>query len=303
MSEPYPVILITGYLGAGKTTFLNHVLASEPIRSQRVALLINEFGKLGVDGALVRGDAAGRYEINQGSLFCSCTHAELLNALRSIAANDRPDLVLIEATGIAEPGDFGKLIAEPTLEQQFAVRAVVCLVDVPNLPKQAAFLQAARRQVRAADGIVLNKTDQAATEELDAVRGMLAEMNPRAKQTTAEFGRVDPVWLDSLEHVPGEAHQNTAPPLDLIATSYSLDRPMDRTAFEQMVHDLGRSLLRLKGNLDFGDGPMFVDVVAGTIRAAVQPAGLSAETPTAFTAITWKLPKDELDEAIEDCLG
>ena len=114
-----PLLLLTGYLGAGKTTLLNHLLARPSIRGKNVSLIINEFGELGVDGRLVDSGARPLYELNKGSLFCVCIRTDFLDVLETIVNGGKPDLVLVEATGVAEPRDIESMLDEPHLAGKF----------------------------------------------------------------------------------------------------------------------------------------------------------------------------------------
>jgi len=155
---PIPVYLITGYLGSGKTTLLNHLLATPQLRSQRVALIVNEFGTLGVDGQLLEQAADHVFELNRGSLFCACIHADFVRTLETIARDIRPDVVLAEASGVAQTSDLGNFFDTPPARDQFQVQANLCVVD-PNVTKVLPYLKAARVQVTWADGLVINKSD------------------------------------------------------------------------------------------------------------------------------------------------
>ena len=125
MNDPIDVLMLTGYLGAGKSTLLQGLMKLPETARRDPALLINEFGQQGVDGRLFDDAGCPLYEINRGSLFCICTHADLLAALEQLAAQ-RPGVVLIEATGVAETRDFESLLEEPHLHQQFRVAQCLC---------------------------------------------------------------------------------------------------------------------------------------------------------------------------------
>jgi G3E family GTPase len=292
-----PAILLTGYLGSGKTTFLNHLLSSPPWRDQRVALLINEFGPLGIDGSLVQGEAEKTYEINQGSLFCSCTHEQLLKVLEDLAGNVRPEVVLIEATGIAEPADFLQLIGAEHLKGLFEVRATICLVDAERFPTAAATMRAARKQVEFADGLVINKTDLVDEEELQKLRTLLGGMAPRAEQTTAAWGRVEPEWVLSLQHIQRTGEVASAPPIDVYAHTFTAETPLDRRAFERFLAELGGQLLRLKGNVDFGRGGRFIEL-AGSKLLEREPVDLKGPS-TNLAMIVWQRPRNQLQADLD----
>jgi G3E family GTPase len=287
-----PTYILTGYLGAGKTTLLNHLLASRPLAGKEVALIINEFGTLGVDAALARGDRDATFEINCGSIFCSCTASELVNALRDIAADIKPAALLIEATGIAEPADLLKLVDGHPLAKKFDVRASVAVIDARNFPAAAANMRAARQQAARADGLIINKIDLVAEADLAKLRALLSEMNPESPRVEVTHARVPAGWLDGLTHRPSPPVNICAPPIGIATVSIETAAAVDRTAFEQVVADLGEKLLRLKGNIDFGKGPRFIELVGGQL-SETDPASLGAP-PTRFAIIAWNVLPDDL---------
>lgn len=294
--EPIPVILVTGYLGAGKTTLVNYLLGSAELAGKDIALIINEFSPVGVDGALVRDDVAAKYEINRGSLFCSCTKGELLETLQAISRQVKPDAVIVEATGIATPADFIEMIDAPDLAERFTVRCSVAVVDAKTFPVTAATLQAARRQAYWADGLVINKIDLVGPTELDKLRDMLSGLNPDAPQVQVVRGEIPEGFLGSLTHTPRGGSAADAPPIDIYTLQLTSETPVDRGGFESAVRSLGHKLLRLKGNVDFGDGPVFVELAGEVLSVNDRPARLAGPA-TNLAVIAWQVPRDELQQA------
>ena len=289
-----PIILVTGYLGAGKTTLVNQLLRSSGLADKRVALIVNEFGALGVDGALIDSErAAAMYEINSGSLFCSCVQGKLIRTVREIVEIHRPDVVLVEATGVAVPSDLLAMLG--AVGEGIEIHSTVAVIDARTFPETAAFLQAASQQVAWADGVVINKTDLADASQRDQARMLAEGLNPTAP--IAEVCRADVPWewVASLSHRPREAGAVDAPPAGIVARGYESDGTVGRAAFEQAVRGLGARLLRLKGNIDFGQGSVFVEWAGGELIVSGAPAALGRR-PVRFTAIAWDTTPAKLDE-------
>lgn len=288
---PIPLVILTGYLGAGKTSLLNHLLALPSVHGRRLALIINEFGTLGIDGLKVKSGAHAKFELNRGSLFCICIKTEFVKTLTTIAEEVRPELVLVEATGVADPCDIEQFLEVPTLAGRFRVQASVCVVDAEGFTRAATFMQAARRQAVWADGLAINKTDLVTRTDIGILRHVLTGLNPRAPQVEVTYGRIPEEFLLSLVHArrPGAAAER--PPDGLVSVSLQTDRVVDRAAFLGAIAALGDSLLRLKGVVRFPDGGAFVEVVNGRVTEAQTPAGSEA---TAFVAIGWQLSRDTL---------
>jgi G3E family GTPase len=287
-----PVYLITGYLGSGKTTLLNHLLASPQLRSQRVALIVNEFGTLGIDGQLLEQAADHVFELNRGSLFCACIHADFVRTLETIAREVRPEVVLAEASGVAQTSDLNNFFETPPARDQFHVQANLCVVD-PNFTKVLPYLKAARVQVTWADGLVINKTDLLGAAGTERLAALLSDMNPRAVLSRVTQGGVSWDFVQGLQHVPCQAPSSVAPPEDL-ATCSIPGRNADRSEFLAAFHGIRDRLLRLKGIVDFGDGPVLVEGVFETLTE--RP--FQGEHPRfGITVIGWKITAEEMTRA------
>ena len=112
MSEPIDVYLISGFLGAGKTTFLNRLIKVVP-EDVTFLILMNEFGEVGLDGTLVESEDLDMIEISKGSIFCACVKTDFIKALHEIAHTVHPDVMLIETTGVANPTDLDRDLKLP----------------------------------------------------------------------------------------------------------------------------------------------------------------------------------------------
>lgn len=290
-----PIYLLTGYLGSGKTTLLNHLLGQASLASRRVALVINEFGTLGVDGQLVRETDGGVFELNSGSLFCACTRSGLVNVLGQIASEIHPDAVLAEATGVAETSDLYDLLDTVPLKGRFSVRANVCVVDSLNFTKILPYLKAARGQVASADGVVMNKIELLDETGADRLASLLKDINGRAEQARVSHGRLEWAFVDGLKHVRQKVAPIHTPPEEVVTCSIP-NRQADRDRLNAAIETLGDRLLRLKGIVSFGDGPCLVESVFG----AVTYSPFNEEKARyGTTALGWKIPKADLSRTLE----
>ena len=197
-------------------------------------MIINEFGKRGVDGALVDPGALALYEINRGSIFCSCTQAELLTTLCTLAHDIRPEHLIMEATGIAQPCDLEPLIKASTHGDRFDIKAVVCVVDAEQFVKTAAFMQAAVAQVQCTDGILINKIDLITAQEVDQLRQVLRSMNARASLQETRFGAIPAGFLEELIHIPSVKAGLDAPPSNILAVSLQTEHRVDKSRFKNI---------------------------------------------------------------------
>lgn len=297
------VWILGGYLGAGKTTALNQLLRCEPLAASCPALIINEFGKIGVDGALVERQDLMRFEINKGSLFCICTKTDFLKALAEIADSGKHKAVLIEATGIAEPVDIENFLSEGPHAGHFRMRGNICLVDAANFTQIAAYLKPATSQVRWADVLVINKCDLVEPPQLAALRDVLRRLNPDSPMTETTFGKIDGGFLLSIVHHSRSQDLVPCAPEQIYALSFSTDNLVPEDKFNALLKRLDRSILRLKGNIAFDTGDAFVEIVCGKITKKDPVPAISARnlTVTAFTVILWDIDKETARSQFESC--
>lgn len=289
-----PIITVAGYLGAGKTSCLNHVLTLPHMADQHVALIINEFGSINVDGSLISEDHHAKYELNKGSVFCVCIKTEFLSVLDSIANDIQPDLVIIEATGIAKPCDLDDVMDAKPLRDHFTTQANLCVVDTQNFTKVAPYMKTAQDQVRWADGIVLNKMDLVSENTADRVATALRKINPDAPQQRASHGKITGEFLDDVEHTPWHPEPDQNPPENIVAVTIPADRPYDREDFRQCLTQLGDHLLRAKGTVDFGSGPVLIQSVFQDVTEEKPPE--KGSSSSGFVVITQGLQTEEVKE-------
>lgn len=299
-----PVILFTGYLGSGKTTLLNAMLRAPELTGYRVAVLVNEFGVLGIDGALLQPGQYARYEINKGSLFCICTKTDMLAAFGDIEANVKPDVVLVEATGLADPCDLATVLDIPVLNRAFVVTLNLCAVDPFSFNKIRHTLQAANAQVEKADVIVITKCDLAAPAEICKVKTLIRERNNKARVIESGHAQRLPV-TDLLRTCYKHSWQKELaqkPPSDLVSCSYESHNPVDRIRFYDQLDAWREAILRAKGVVKFSDCTLYVEVVDGRLQsrpvAAVMPQPVDH---TQFLIIARGLEQQEVLQRLDAC--
>ena len=293
-----PVYILTGCLGAGKTTMLNQLLREPRFASRKLAIIINEFGKMGVDAKLLDPGSYSKYEINKGSLFCICTQADVLKALDEIAADDSIEALLIEATGVAETRDIEGFVLEKHFAGRFEIKANVCLVDVVNYTKTAPFLKTVNAQLRQADGLIITKADLVPASDVEQLGIIISAINPHVPIAVAGSEQENADFVESLKHRDISGELTESPPADIIAVSMQSDSPVNKAAFLKAIGSFGQRILRLKGNVAFDDGMEFIETVFDRVihKSACEELGKS----TAFTVIGWQTTKDELTKAFEN---
>jgi G3E family GTPase len=317
MAETTPVTVLTGFLGAGKTTLLNHLLRHPAFA--RTAVLVNEFGEIGIDHLLVEKLDENTVLLNAGCLCCT-VRGDLTRVLREMlprARRDEISRVVIETTGLAEPAPIlATLMTDPVVVSTYRLDGVVTVIDavagLTNLTERPE----AMRQAAMADRIVLTKTDLADPAPL---RTRLAALNPGAPVIVADQGAIDPAAIlnaglfnpatkipDVAGWLNAEAHDHHHHDHDERVTSFCLtaEAPLHWQGLglwlEMLIQTRGADLLRIKGilNLQGQDRPVAIHAVQHVLHPpALLPAWPEGDPRTSrIVFITQDMPR----AAIED---
>ena len=326
-----PVTVLTGFLGAGKTTLLNSLLRQAD--GKRYAVIVNEYGELGIDGDLVIGSEDEVYELNNGCVCC-----KLRGDLLRVASNlvRRPggfDGILIETSGLADPAPVVQTFhLDDLLRQHTQLDSVICVADARHLPMQLRTMPEAGTQVAQADLVLLNKTDLADAAQLAAAEQAVLQLNPSAELQRSVHGGLPLAQLlnraafdiarlrlpamrlgqaagGRLPHVylPVDAGRHST---GLGSVSLSFKRPFDRTRFlpwlQRLVVERGADLLRGKGIVAFdGEPRRFVfQAVHMTVDSGLDRAWAKDEAAESrLVLIGRKLDEHTLREELTHCLA
>ncbi|RWN17167.1 MAG: GTP-binding protein [Mesorhizobium sp.] len=175
-----PVTVLTGYLGAGKTTLLNRILSEN--HGRRYAVIVNEFGEIGIDNDLIVESDEEIYEMNNGCVCCT-VRGDLIRVVEGLMRRPgRFDAIVVETTGLADPVPVAQtFFMDDDVRSKTRLDAVVALVDAKHLPLRLKDSREAEDQIAFADVVVLNKTDLVTSEELAKVEATIRAINPAAK--------------------------------------------------------------------------------------------------------------------------
>ncbi|MEU5272378.1 CobW family GTP-binding protein [Streptomyces hygroscopicus] len=200
-TQRIPVVLITGFLGSGKTTMLNHLMRDSA--DTRIGVIVNDFGSINIDALAVAGQVDSMIPIENGCLCCAADATEMDEMLGRLTDPElRIDVVVIEASGLAEPQSMIRTLLSSTNER-IVYGGLVEVVDAAEFPATRARHPELDRHLRAADLVVLNKTDRVTEEERRDVLATVQDLAPGTPVLTAAHGRVDPAVL--FDHRPREA--------------------------------------------------------------------------------------------------
>jgi len=290
-----PVIIITGFLGSGKTTILNHIVKQPDMKA--TAIIINEFGEIGIDHLLVETSEEQMIEINNGCICCT-VRGDLADKLGSLA-------MWLDAGKVPDPAPImHTMMTDETLLNRYRLDSVITVVDAIAGASSIDRFSEAMKQVAIADRLILSKGDMVASHSdpagFAALRARLHEINPRASMHDSVNGRIDTAilrcktdddaeaafrdfsdWIAATadhchehdchdpdhDHSHSHAHQHPHETGGITSFVIRLDKAVDQTAFNEFLQDLviefGDNLLRMKGILSVGGRPDQPAVIHG----------------------------------------
>ncbi len=307
--QKIPVTVITGYLGSGKTTLLNHILKQQ--HGRKVAVIVNEFGEVGIDGQLiVQDDDEQLIEFNNGCLCCT-VRGDLIDTITKLQErNNELDGILIETTGLADPAPVAStFFISEEIRASTRLDSFVTVVDAINLEQNLEQSVEAQEQVAFADIVLINKTDLASAEQIAKIERKVRSLNPLATIHRTEQGVIDlALILDSNafqleaklqvdpEFLGEHAHEH-----DPAIASFVLceSRPIDMNRFMSWITPMlqvqGDRVLRTKGV--FNAHSFNERVVFQSVRMLTTMSRFTAWEPAAVRQSEWVVIGRHLDRA------
>jgi G3E family GTPase len=334
MTERIPVTVLTGYLGAGKTTLLNRILSED--HGRRYAVIVNEFGEVGIDNDLILNTDEELFEMNNGCICCT-VRGDLIRTLHGLLSKQGSfDAIIVETTGLADPGPVAQtFFVDDYLQSKTVLDSVTTVVDAKHILLRLADSREAVEQIAFADQIVLNKTELVSEEELRNIEARLRKMNPLAPNVALDkvLGRggfdierivtLEPDFLNPAHGEAGHVHDDHCghdhhdhdhhehdhehdTGIDSISlTSYT---PMDGTLISMWLNGLitskGQDILRGKGIIDVKgeDRRLVFQSVHMVLEGDLQRAWLLDEPRySRLVFIGRNLNKDALEAGFRNC--
>jgi len=273
-----PFHLVTGFLGSGKTTFLKNFL-SQYSDKMRIAIIQNEFAETGIDGKELQngGWRFDLLEINKGSVFCVCLFSDFRQQLKSLVETHQPDVVLLEATGLADPIAIGELLMEEALQEQLYLAKVWTIIDAQHYQKVKQ-MPAVKNQIVVADQLLVNKTDLISDAEKDLLEKELKGLNPLATITLTSYCKlvVNDLYSEKQDLISGKP---VGAMKDIRTQVFRTPYAVKRKNLDYLIATLNEDIYRLKGYivLDNNEAVMIQCVFGKTTLTPVEKSMLSTE--------------------------
>ncbi|MBC7963603.1 MAG: GTP-binding protein [Steroidobacteraceae bacterium] len=299
LTKPIKTRLVGGFLGAGKTTFILEQLKTA---GAKVAVLVNEFGQLGIDGALIRLNGGIDVVELPGGCICCSQKQGLLESIRSIAGQIGPELLLIEPSGVAEISEILQVLSDPSLAGVIRIDAVITVLDAETFlefSEPEAFGLFFLDQVRCADLILVNRADLVTPQTLEAIEERVAALNPLALLVRTEFCRMDVAVPHGTKQQLDFSQKRV--PLGIDCLSINPEKPFSEEGLADFIAELARGrfgrIIRGKGFIQVaGRGWMNLQMVAGNVTTKPLSTAMAAR----LTLIGFDLRATELDAFLNE---
>lgn len=277
------LFLITGFLGAGKTTFLQNILKQNSVKN---GVLMNEFGKESIDGITIESENINMIQLTNGSIFCSCLKNHFIEGLIDLV-NQNLDYIFIESSGLADPSDMGKVldVVRKSTHTEFDYQGTICLVDGVYFEKELSAMVNVERQIKHSHIILINKTDLINTSKLNDIQNKIRKINARAKICAIQFGQIELETLkNQVFHIDEEEstnHQDKRPSTIVLR----FKNEPNKNNLTDFLNELTADFFRIKGYVVINKTNYKVDVVNESIEI-ISVAEMCKKSELVFLAST-----------------
>jgi len=300
MIEKTAVILITGFLGSGKTTLLNRIISMFP-EELKLTILMNEFGEIGIDGTMIEGDDIDMLEISRGSIFCVCVKTDFIKGLCELNARVKPDLLIIESTGVANPSDLKRDLKLPIFHDRFEFTEQFCIIDAAHFLEAFEIFASVEKQLSTSTRFIINKTDLVPPEVVEEIKDLVREHHPDPTFYETTFAQIpidsvpipnvqkdgkkpiierdtdllSPQDLDNyISELLDNPEGDSTPPDQLASVTY-VWHGHELTGIEMMARSLPEGVIRAKGFINENSTIHLFSYVMGDWT--INPSGLNPD--------------------------
>jgi G3E family GTPase len=306
-NEKTGILLVAGFLGAGKTTFLRHVISWKEDMSDTI-VIVNEFGDIGIDGSLLQGDDSDVIELTSGCICCTLA-VDLTILLKSLWERFNPRWIIIESSGIADPTSITALLQQDGIKEHIDFLKVITVLDADCWEVRGIMGQLFYHQIETADIILLNKIDLLDKAVIKQYLEEMHEALPETQVVPTIHCKIDPesilrdadrddTGLHNYETASRHAQGIHASDAGYIAFSFEDPRPIHESSFEQFIEELPREVFRIKGTVRYENRTVFINYVGG--KTEWTPWTGSPETRLAF--VGWDTEPEEILGRLQKCI-
>jgi G3E family GTPase len=256
------LILLTGFLGAGKTTLMTSIL--ETYQDKKVGVVINEFGKINIDARLIEKDGIEMSELTNGSIFCACIKDKFVDSLIALSKSEI-EYLFVEASGLADPSNMPQILKgiEPKTGTPYHYRGALCVIDGENFIDMVELLPALHRQVEYGDVMIINKADLIGENDIVAVSEQVRAINPDAHIYITSYCRVDiRDIVETMESLEKEGMETTntfeSRPNTVVLAA---ETPLDQEELMRFLEEIAPHTYRVKGFSETDKGPAEISAV------------------------------------------
>ena len=319
-----PLTILTGFLGSGKTTVLNHILSHA--NDLKIAVLVNEFGDINIDSQLlIQGNEDGIVELSNGCICCTINENLVDAVYRVLERDDRVDYIVIETTGVADPLPIILSFLGTELRDLIQVDSILTVVDAEAFTPEHFESEAALKQIIYGDMILLNKTDLVPQDKLEELEKYIKGVKPVARILHTQYGQVAlPLIIDARLHQidawedeyhdhdhdhhshhdhDHHKHSHHLENDGFVSVSFESDRPFDLTKFEAFLSDeLPSEVFRAKGILWFSESELRHIFQLSGPRYNINAEEWQTSPKNQIVLIGRKLNADTVCQKLSDCL-
>jgi G3E family GTPase len=323
---PIPLTILTGFLGAGKTTLLNRILNGN--HGLKVAVLVNDFGSINIDAELVMGVESNVISLANGCICCTIRDDLVETVLETINRPERPEYILLEASGIAEPSGIAVTFNHPGFRDRIRLDSILCVVDAEQVFAAPETMELKLFQMAWADMVILNKVDLVDRNQIGKIKEWLDSRFHRYRLVEAiqadvpfpvllSVGRFDPARLDDGKHLKEgrctdphcnhECHHHDHAKA-FSTWSYETDQPLSLEALRETASKLPANIYRAKGviyTVDVPERRAVLQVVGRRVDISLEDGWGKRQRRTQIVAIgaPGAIDKEVLRDSFEQCLS
>ncbi len=296
-----PVVLVTGFLGSGKTTFLKRLAEDQP--NQRMVFLVNELAAEDVDGETLASTGRSTHSVVGGSLFCECKAGEFVRTLREEVIQQHQlqplDLVLIETSGTADPVAIGRLLDQHGLTETVSLQNIITIVAPAKLKRLLGKLAVIESQLQASDLIIINKTDTIDSDSLNQVELSIRRINPVAEIIRTKFCQTTISLLKKVTAMPkGELSKCEANPFSSAVGTWPSFLSIEKA--RSFFANLPESILRIKGQILTPEGMWRVERTVDSL--SIEPISVALNVPNPTPRGVVFIAHDENEEDLKQSI-